>query len=647
MIVTFVLMDCHFTFENNFMKKTLLIVIVLCLLQQICTAQKQGQSLLDSLLLDLPKATEDTSKVKLLNELSYNYPYINPDEGLKYGNQALELATKLSWTKGIAASHSAIGGNYANKADYANALDHEYKALTMYDQLNDRPKQAVLLRNIAIVLRTSKNFSKALEYAERALGMYRELNDRKGQAAMYGNIANIYYSMKDKPKVLENNLKSLQLYEELNDREGTARLLGNIANFYAIEGDFSKAMVYYFNALRKETALGNKNGVTRNMGNIGETYLDIYKDETGKVKPDSLIPAGKAANLQKALEYLKTTIANAIELKQTEYILAFAEVLSEAYMLSGNNKDALKIYKEYIAIRDSVYDVEKYNEATRKQLDYEYGKREDSISYAKRIIDVKLSEEKKLRSKEKIFYSFGLVLVLVFSGFMFNRWRITQRQKKIIEKEKKRSDELLLNILPEEVAEELKVKGTADAKQFEDVTVMFTDFKGFTQISEKLSPAELVAEIHTCFKAFDNIITEYNIEKIKTIGDAYMCAGGLPVANKTNATDVVSAAIEIQKFMQDHLEQRKTEGKEVFEIRIGIHTGPVVAGIVGVKKFAYDIWGDTVNIASRMESSGEAGKVNISGSTYKLVKDKFSCTYRGKIQAKNKGEVDMYFVEPA
>jgi ligand-binding sensor domain-containing protein/class 3 adenylate cyclase len=217
-------------------------------------------------------------------------------------------------------------------------------------------------------------------------------------------------------------------------------------------------------------------------------------------------------------------------------------------------------------------------------------------------------------------------------------------EKKEAEKQKRRSDELLLNILPPEVAEELKQKGSAEAKQFDDVTVMFTDFKNFTKISEKLSPSELVAEIDYCFKAFDNIITKHNIEKIKTIGDSYMCAGGLPVINKTNAHDVVTAAIEIREFMQSHSQLRKNENKDPFEIRIGVHTGPVVAGIVGVKKFAYDIWGDTVNIASRMESSGEVGKINISGSTYALVKDKFTCIHRGKIQAKNKGEVDMYFV---
>jgi len=208
-----------------------------------------------------------------------------------------------------------------------------------------------------------------------------------------------------------------------------------------------------------------------------------------------------------------------------------------------------------------------------------------------------------------------------------------------------RSEALLLNILPKEIAEELKARGRAEAKQFDQVTVMFTDFKNFTQIAEKLTPAELVAEIDTLFKGFDKIVSKYHIEKIKTIGDSYMCAGGLPVANKTHAYDVVYAAMEIQQFMQQQLLKNKAEGKEPFEIRIGVHTGPVVAGIVGDKKFAYDIWGDAVNIASRMESSGEAGKINISGSTYTIIKDSFNCTYRGKIKAKNKGEVDMYFVE--
>ena len=270
-------------------------------------------------------------------------------------------------------------------------------------------------------------------------------------------------------------------------------------------------------------------------------------------------------------------------------------------------------------------------------MQYEFDKKEASAKAEQEKKDAVAMKE--LQRQKLIRNSFvgGFTTVLLFAGIF-----LKQRNK--IKKGKKLSDELLLNILPEEVAEELKAKGSAEAKHFDEVTVMFTDFKGFTQISEKLSAKELVMEIDTCFKAFDNIISKYNIEKIKTIGDSYMCAGGLPVVNETNAADIVNAALEIQQFMHEHLQQRKREGKELFEIRIGIHTGPVVAGIVGVKKFAYDIWGNTVNIASRMESSGEAGKVNISGATYELVKNKFNCTHRGKIEAKNIGEIDMYFV---
>lgn len=211
--------------------------------------------------------------------------------------------------------------------------------------------------------------------------------------------------------------------------------------------------------------------------------------------------------------------------------------------------------------------------------------------------------------------------------------------------EKKKSDDLLYNILPLETAEELKRDGKTKPRRYESVTVLFTDFKGFTMISEKLSAEEIVNEIDLCFGAFDKIMEKYNLEKIKTIGDAYMCVGGLPVPNSTHAIDAVKAAIEIKKWIQEHGNYCRARNLPVFEIRIGLHTGPVVAGVVGSKKFAYDIWGDTVNIASRMESSSEPGQINVSGATYNLIKNHFQCKHRGKVQAKNKGEIDMYFVE--
>lgn len=210
--------------------------------------------------------------------------------------------------------------------------------------------------------------------------------------------------------------------------------------------------------------------------------------------------------------------------------------------------------------------------------------------------------------------------------------------------EKQKSDDLLLNILPEEVADELKAKGTTTAKQFDNVTVLFTDFVNFTRAGEQMDPQQLVDELDACFKAFDEITGRYNIEKIKTVGDAYLATAGLPTADPHHAENVVRAAIAIARFMKERM---VSSGGNTFDIRIGVHSGPVVAGVVGVKKFAYDIWGDTVNTAARMEQNSEPGKINISETTYELVKDMFSFTSRGQIDVKGKGWLKMYFVDGA
>ena len=217
-------------------------------------------------------------------------------------------------------------------------------------------------------------------------------------------------------------------------------------------------------------------------------------------------------------------------------------------------------------------------------------------------------------------------------------------QKREIEKEKEKSDKLLLNILPFKIAQELKMFGSAKAQYYEKVTVMFADFTGFTIIAEQLSPEDLISELDKCFVFFDEVCVRHNLEKIKTVGDSYMCAGGLPILNNSNPIDIILAAFEIQDFMKRIQSEKSSISEIIWELRIGINTGEVIAGVVGKKKFAYDIWGDSVNVASRMESAGEPNMINISGATYLYAKDFFDCTYRGKIAAKNKGEIDMYFV---
>ena len=302
--------------------------------------------------------------------------------------------------------------------------------------------------------------------------------------------------------------------------------------------------------------------------------------------------------------------------------------LSEAYKLLGNYKAALKAYEQYVIYKDSVFNKANTEKITRLEVTAEYEKVQlaDSLKNAE---TKKLAEAKLKRQRSYTFA--GIVGVLLLLGFSF-----------FIVRERKKSDKLLLNILPSEIAKELKHKGESDARLFDDVTVLFTDFVGFTTVSEKLTPKQLVDELHTCFTAFDGIMARYGIEKIKTVGDAYLAVCGLPLANTNHAENVVNAAIEIRDFMLARKQQLVDVG---FNIRIGVHSGNVVAGIVGVKKFAYDIWGDTVNTAARMEQKSEAGKINISQNTYELVKGKYNCSYRGEVEAKNKGMLKMYFVE--
>lgn len=284
----------------------------------------------------------------------------------------------------------------------------------------------------------------------------------------------------------------------------------------------------------------------------------------------------------------------------------------------------------------------------------------DSLELANKNIELrqqaaeleKLDAELALRNSQRNFYLAVAALVFLVSIGLFLRNRAMKRynaaleeKNRIIDEEKQRSESLLLNILPENVATELKAQGFAKARLFADVSVMFLDFEGFTTIAKKMTPKELVDTLHEAFSAFDDIVAKHGVEKIKTIGDAYMCAAGLGDNPPAAARKIIAAAKEIHAFLNVWNAGREKRGLPPFRARIGIHTGPVVAGVVGKHKFAYDIWGDTVNVAARMESAGESGKINVSAKTHELLLKEFDFAERGKIQIKNAGEVEMYFLQ--
>jgi class 3 adenylate cyclase len=292
-------------------------------------------------------------------------------------------------------------------------------------------------------------------------------------------------------------------------------------------------------------------------------------------------------------------------------------------------------------------------EAQVKQLSRDALEQQAAVDAARaQVAEAQLANE---RNRNILYLTGGgAAFLLLLALLTYGRFRSSRRAKKtleeknkIIERERENSENLLLNILPQPIAQELKEHGKARARRFDQATVLLTDFKNFTRMSERLSPEELVDELDKCFKAFDFIIQQYpDIEKIKTIGDAYMCASGLS-NQQTYPDNIIKAALEMQQFLDEQRLENTRLGKPFFEARIGIHTGPVVAGVVGVKKFAYDIWGDTVNIAARMEASCEEGQINISQTTYQWVASRFECKHRGKVEAKNMGAIDMYYVKRA
>ncbi len=615
--------------------------------------------------------------------MAEGYFRINTGEGIKFGHQSLELATKIGWDKGMAEACNCIGSNYYIKANYPKALEYYFKALKLKEKSGNKRGVAAVTCNMGNIYLSQSDYPNALASFFKALKLYEELGDKQGIAVSTGNIGNVYGAVNDYSKALEYYFKALRSYEELGNKAGVQRNNGNIGIIYSLQNDNTKALEYYFKALRLSEELEDKGNVARNAGNIGNVYqkqgdyilaiaymqraqklneelgdklnaagnlsnigsvyISIVKKpvnsvtlgtselSASKYHSQVLIPHGKESLLAAAIDCQLRTLTIFRELNVVDALKYPYEVLSEAYKLKGDYKMALNYADSLRVTNDSIFSHKNRDKILEQESKRkEYGDSLKAVA-ARNAADVKMAH----RSNYELIGGGVLVLAL---GVIF----LLRKNNKLLDKEKKQSDNLLLNILPEEVAAQLKDTGKSAAKQFDNVTVLFTDFVDFTEASERMTPEMLIEELDTCFKIFDDITARHNIEKIKTIGDAYLAVCGLPSPDPKHAENIVTAAVEISAFMQDRL--AKIGSERTFAVRIGIHTGSVVAGIVGTRKFAYDIWGDTVNTAARMEQNSEAGKINISETTYELVKDKYPCEYRGEIDAKGKGKLKMYFV---
>jgi len=505
-------------------------------------------------------------------------------------------------------------------------------------------------------LRLKSDLTQALEsfFQATEIAIDEKLNRQLG--IVYIAIADVYSIMENHDTAINYYQIAIDILREENDSIAVGSALLNAGDEYFNQGKLDSAMIFFHESGEIFRTLNYEVGLAYNLGNIGMVYAEQGKDDSAKANMNEAINI-----LEKLEDYypisVYLTYISEIYLTQDDWntALSYAQrslelatryglkdqisdanlQISELYEQAGNIGESFKYYKDHTTYKDSVNNIVSVQQMANLRADFEIAQKQIEVDL--------LNQQKKTQRIIVIAIIIALVLIGLLALGLYKRNRFIQKTNLVIEEEKNRSENLLLNILPKQTAQELKEFGKVKANKFESVTVLFTDFEGFTHYSENLSPEELVEGVDFYYSKFDDIMEKYGLEKIKTVGDAYMCAGGLPFPTEDHASKMVSAAFEIAEFVNDSKQTTSQNGAR-FDIRIGINTGPVVAGVVGTKKFAYDIWGDAVNIASRMESNSKPGKINISENTYELIKGAFDCEYRGEIEVKNRGMMKMYFV---
>lgn len=532
-------------------------------------------------------------------------------ESLSKLDSALGLSYELADQQLIAACLSELGVGAMYLGRHGEALNAFQKGLTIREGLSDSSGMQESFNYIATVHHAQSNYALAKLYYEESMAIAEQMDSLRMLAVLRNNLGVLSEDQGDYTSAINYLNGSMNMWEAMSDTAWISVSLRHLGKCYQKQGQFEKSEEVYEKAYRLSQQSGSNRNVVRAAVALGELKLQTEN-------PNGSVSWCEAAHKLA----LKHDILVGIQ--------ESADCLTKAHEMLGNHAPALAFYKLSRLLKDSVYGNNRMKELTQLELNYQFEKEQlkDSLEYVRTT----LIQDKKISNQRIGLFAVGIITVIMLLLAL------------VVYQGKKKSDSLLLNILPKKVAEELKQTGASKATNFDNVTVIFTDFKGFTEMSEKLSAEELVAEINHCFSVFDSIMTKYGIEKIKTIGDAYMAASGLPVASEDHAVKATKAALEMIEFVKARKQFLDTQNRLGFEMRVGLNTGNVIAGIVGTTKFQYDIWGDTVNTAARMESNGEVGKVNVSGSTYEQIKNQFDYESRGKIQAKGKGEMEMYFV---
>lgn len=504
--------------------------------------------------------------------------------------KSAEIAKQLNMERALASSYLSIAGSYGNMGNPDNAISYYHKSIhvlkgaDVLSEEDDSVRLGVAFHNLGDVYREENAIDSAAFYFEESGKIFKAISFTLGMAYYKGSMGIINTVNGEYDKALERLDEAMDILEKENDQYAIASFLPYVGDVYTAKGEYQRAI------------------------GVLQRCLQIAGDN----------------NLKKPL-------------REAHF------KLSGLYERTGNPREALDHYKSYTIYKDSIQNLEQVQQMAKIRNDFEITQKQSEVDILEKEATIQRLNER--RQQIIIYVVVGVLFVVFLIAFgLYRRYRFIRKTRDIINEEKMRSDRLLKNILPDETATELMQKGMVNPKKFDITTVLFTDFKNFSLIAEEISPEKLVDSVDYYFKHFDAIVEKHGLEKIKTIGDAYMCAGGIPRPNKTHAEDSMKAAIEIRDFVEDAW-QNPPPNIHTFEVRIGLNSGPVVAGVVGTKKFAYDIWGSTVNSAARMESSSQPGRINVSEHTYDLLKDQYNFTYRGEVEVKNGQMLKMYFAE--
>jgi class 3 adenylate cyclase len=561
--------------------------------QMLSPGMPQTLSRADSLKVVLRNAPDDTTRALSYINVARELWASNLAEARQYADSALALSKQIGFRRGISGALNTIGVVYYYQGWYDLALEYYLKSLAIRQEIGDKRDIANSINNIGLIHSIQRRDSLALDYLKQALQMYQELKTRNSIALAYNNIGTIYRRMKRYDSALAMHLCALDTLKHSKNRLGLALTHQQLGMTYVELRNYPEAEKYLTLSLHGYEAAQDRKGVTNSRWGLAHC----------------LYSAGQYARaLAFAESALREAQAIAMRLEQRDCY----ELLSKIRAAQGDYKSALEYFQKFELFKDSLL-----NEANAKKT-AELTAQYDSEMKTKQIALLEREKEVSLLVRNGLFV--GVVLIATLALSLYNRFRLKQQseqrlqeQNLLIEAERQKADTLLSNTLPEAIVKRIKAGESTIADRYDDVTVMFADIVNFTSFSVEFAPEKVVELLDAIFSDFDAIVTKYGVEKIKTIGDSYMLVGGLPQSQTDHVERVAQVAIECMNALE-HI--NAALGLSV-QLRVGIHTGSVVAGVIGKKKFTYDLWGDTVNIASRMESQGEPGKIHVSEEVYR------------------------------